>query len=381
MYRRLLDIKELVKHRSLFLFGPRQTGKSTLLRFVFPEAKFFDLLEADTFRELAARPELIRQTLSPADRIIVIDEIQKLPSLLDEVHLLIERNKELRFIMTGSSARKLKRGAANLLAGRAWVCRLHPLVSAELGFDRLTERLNRGGLPAVIDSEFYREDLSAYVGTYLQEEIQAEGLSRSIEGFSRFLEVAGLTNAEQVNFTAVASDAGLPPRVVRQHYDILQDTLIGYLLPAYQKTIKRKPVSRAKFFFFDIGVANVLLRRGEIVPGSESFGRALEHLIFLELRAFLDYRRREEPLAYWRSRSQLEVDFTIGDEVGIEVKSKPRVATRDYRGLIALGEELRPLRKIVIATEARRRKTDEGVEVFPVRDFLRDLWKGKIVGG
>ncbi|HXV61737.1 MAG TPA: AAA family ATPase [Vicinamibacteria bacterium] len=380
MYERVLDLRKLVSHRSLFLFGPRLTGKSTLVRHAFPDAIYVDLLEADTFRELSARPEYMRQTLPPSARIVIVDEVQKLPLLLDEVHLLIERNDRLRFVLTGSSARKLKRGGANLLAGRARIQRLHPLVAAEAPSSRLLDRINRGGLPAILDSDEYREDLRAYVGTYLQEEIQAEGLSRSIGNFSRFLEVAGLSNGEQVNFTSVASDVGLSPNTVREYYRILEDTLIGHLLPPYQGTTKRKPVATAKFYLFDVGVANSLRRTGFIERGSDAYGRALEHLVFLELRSYLDYARSDELLTYWRSRSQLEVDFLVHDRVAIEVKAKSRVSPRDYKGVLALGEELDLDRRIVVCDEARRRSDDVGVEIFPVAEFLRDLWAGKIVG-
>lgn len=380
MYDRALDLRETVKHKSIFLFGPRQTGKSTLVRHAFPQAAFYDLLEADTFRELSARPEYLRQTLSPQQSVVIVDEIQKLPILLDEIQLLLERNKQLRVVLTGSSARKLKRGAANLLGGRAWVCRLHPLVSMELGHDRLLDRLNRGSLPSIIDSQHFKEDLRAYVGTYLQEEIRAEGLTRSIENFSRFLEVAGLTSGEQINFSAVANDAGFPPRTVREHYQILEDTLVGYQLPAYQKTFKRKPVATAKFFFFDIGVANTLKRIPAIEEGSDAFGRALEHLIFLELRSFLDYHRLDHELTYWRSRSQFEVDFVVGDAIGIEVKSKARVNPRDYKGLNVLAEEVGLKRKIVICGEKMRRKADDGAEIMPAAEFLRELWSGDLMG-
>lgn len=379
MYNRILDLRELVKHKSIFLFGPRQTGKSTLVHQAFPDAAFYDLLEADTFRELSARPEYLRQTLSPQQSIVIVDEVQKLPGLLNEIQLLIDRNKDLRVILTGSSARKLKRGAANLLGGRAWVCRLHPLVSAEIEKPRLLDRLNRGSLPAVIDSDHYKEDLRAYVGTYLREEIQAEGLIRSIENFSRFLEVAGLTSGEQINFTAVANDAGFPPRTVREHYQILEDTLIGHQLPAYQKTSRRKPVATAKFFLFDVGVANTLKRISAIEEGSEAYGRALEHLIFLELRSYVDYHRLDHDLTYWRSRSQFEVDFLVGDQIGIEVKSKFRVSTRDYKGLRALSEEVPLKRKIVICGEKRLRRDDDGTEIMPPTLFLNDLWSGKIL--
>jgi len=380
MYRRVIDLREILTHKSIFLFGPRQTGKTTLVRQSFPEAAFYDLLEADTFRELSARPEYLRQTLAPRQNVVVVDEIQKIPALLDEVQLLLERNKDLRFLLTGSSARKLKRGAANLLGGRARVCRLHPLVSVELNHRRLLDRLNRGSIPSILDSPEPREDLKAYVGTYLREEIRAEGLTRSIGNFSRFLDVAGLTNGEQLNFTSVGSDAGVSPSTVREHYQILEDTLVGYQLPAYQKTVKRKPVATAKFYFFDVGVANLLKRVGDIEEGSEAYGRALEHLVFLELRSFLDYRRLDDELTYWRSRSQLEVDFVIGSRVAIEVKAKSHVSPRDYRGIFALAEEIPLERKIVVCNEKRRRRDDAGVEILAVTQFFEELWAGTILG-
>ena len=379
MYDRALDLRALVEHRSLFVFGPRQTGKSTLVRQTFPDAAFYDLLEADTFHQLSTHPEHLRQTLEPARRVVVIDEIQKCPPLLDEVHLLIERNRSLRFVLTGSSARKLKRGGANLLAGRARVARLHPLVSAETEGDRLLDRINRGGLPSFLDAAEPRQDLRAYVGTYLQEEIQAEGLTRSIGNFGRFLDVAGLTNGEQINFTAVASDAGLAPSTVREHYRILEDTLVGEQLPAFRRTRTRKPVATAKFYFFDVGVANTLRRTGAIERGSDAYGRALEHLVFLELRAWLDYRQRDEPLTYWRSQSQLEVDFVIGDAVAIEVKAKSRVSARDCKGLLALAEEVPLRRKLVVCHEPRRRRDDNGIEIVPVQEFLDALWSDGII--
>jgi len=379
VFRRFLDLGRLLAQRSLFLFGPRQTGKSTLVRATFPDARYFDLLEADTFRELSARPEYMRQTLPENARVVVIDEVQKLPPLLDEVHLLIERNKRLRFVLTGSSARKLKRGGANLLAGRARIARLHPLAVCELPAGRHMDRINRGGLPSILDSAEYQADLRDYVGTYLKEEIQAEGLTRSIGNFSRFLEVAGLTNGEQINFTSVASDVGLSPNTVREYYQILEDTLVGHLLPPFQGTAKRKPVATSKFYLFDVGVANSLRRAGFIERGSDTYGRALEHLVFLELRTYLDYTRSDEPLTFWRSLTKFEVDFLIHDRVAIEVKGKSRVLPRNYRGILALGEELGLERRIVVCEEAHRRRDDRGVEILPVETFFRDLWEGKIV--
>ena len=379
VYPRILDIANLITHRSVFLLGPRQTGKTTYLHERFPDARYFDLLEADTFRELSARPELLRTTLKKDDHIIVIDEIQKLPGLLDEVHLLIERDQQRRFILTGSSARKLKRGSANLLAGRALVTHMHPLVSAEIGSARLSDRLLRGSLPPVIDSPIPFEDLRAYVGHYLRQEIQAEALTRSIEGFSRFLEVAASANGELVNFTSIGNDAAVPPRTIQNYFQVLEDTLTGYLLPPYRKSVKRKAVATAKFYFFDIGVANALLDRTHISPKTDSWGRLLEHQVFLELRAYLDYRRRSEALSFWRSQSKMEVDFVVGDALAIEVKSKERIAESDLRPLRALGEEFPRMRKIVACGEKWRRITADGIEIIPMEEFFGELWSDSLL--
>jgi predicted AAA+ superfamily ATPase len=381
MYPRLLDLESLLRHRSVFVFGPRQTGKSTLLHTLFPEARFFDLLEADTFRQLSAYPESMRQSLRDRDRLVVVDEVQRLPALLNEVHALIERNKSLRFILTRSSARKLKGGGANLLAGRAWVTRLHPLVSAELPSPRLLERLTHGSLPAVLDSPRPQEDLKAYVGTYLQEEIRAEGLARSIEAFSRFLDTAGVCNGEVLNYTKVANDAGIPPRTVRDHFQVLEDTLVAHLLPAFRKGSRRKPVATSKFYFFDVGVANILLRRGPVEPRTDAFGRTLEHLVFLELKAFLDYHRLDPPLTYWRTYTGYEVDFLLGAHLAIETKGSGRVSDRDLKPLRALAQEVRLRRKIVVCTEKERRRTDDGIDIVPVNDFFEWLWQGDLAEG
>lgn len=379
MYPRLLDLTETLRRRSTFLFGARQTGKSTLLRQTFPRARVFDLLAADTFRELSARPESLRQSLTPKDDIIVVDEIQKLPSLLDEVHLLIERDKHLRFVLTGSSARKLRRGGANLLAGRARTQHLFPLVWPEYGPKNLARVLSSGALPSILDSEEPWSDLRAYAGTYLAEEIRAEALTRSIEAFSRFLTVAAQRNSEQLNFTSVGGDAQVPPRTVREFFSVLEDTLVGYALPPYQHSVKRKAVAISKFYFFDIGVAHALQGVSEIVPGTVAHGRAVEHLVANELRAYLSYRQLSLPLTYFRSLSQIEVDFVVGDRLAIEVKGGGRVSERDAKPLYQLAEDLPLEEKILVCTERTERVLDGGAHVMPLTRFLEALWADELI--
>jgi len=375
-YGRKLNINKVLEHKSLFLLGPRQTGKTTFLAKSYPGARTFNLLEADVFRDLSANPEYLRQRIQPSDRIVVIDEVQKLPGLLDEVQRMLDRDKKIRFILTGSSACKLRRRSVNLLAGRAWTCHMHPLVSVEVGADRLLDRINRGGLPPVLDSPLPHEELKAYVGTYLQEEIRAEGLTRSIENFSRFLTVAGLSNGQVVNFTKAGNDAQVPPRTVREYYQVLEDTLILHQLPPFQKTKKRKPVATSKYYFFDVGVANHLMSRREILPGSPEFGPTLEHLVFLEIKAYLDYERLDTPLTFWRSQTKLEVDFLIGDGIAIEVKGTEHVSDTDLKGLRALAEERKLKRKIVASREATPRTTNDAIEIWPISPFLEALWAG-----
>jgi predicted AAA+ superfamily ATPase len=214
---------------------------------------------------------------------------------------------------------------------------------------------------------------------YLKEEIRAESLVRSIEAFSRFLEVAALTNGHMLNYASVSNDTGIPARTVREHFQVLDDTLMGFQLPAYRQTRRRKPVATSKFYLFDVGVANALLKRGRIEPGSELFGAALEHLVFLELRAWLDYRRHDEELTFWRSHSGFEVDFLVGGRLAIEVKATRRVSPRDTRGLRALAEEVPLENRLVVSMEPRERVTDEGVRVLPVDTFLRRLWDNELI--
>lgn len=376
MYRRILDLSEPLARKSIFLFGARQVGKTTLLRAQFPHAKYYDLLSSATFRELSANPELLVQRAGDND-LIIIDEIQSLPSLLNEVQRLISERPQVRCIMTGSSARKLKRSAANLLGGRATERTLWPLVSPEINFERFEERLNFGSLPPILTSDNPAADLEDYVSLYLQQEIQFKGLVRSIESFSRFLPIAALCNGKQVNFTEVASDAQVTPHILREYFQILEDTFVGIMLPAFRRTVKRKAVASAKFYLFDVGVTNSLLRRVNILPGTSVYGEVLEQLIILETLSYLKYRGSKEPITYWRSTSKLEVDLLIGDRVAIEIKAKHLVTERDLKGLRAIAEELPLQRLIVVANERARKRVDNGIEVIPIAEFLQGLWQGE----
>ena len=377
-YSRLIDLKNEIRKKSLFLFGPRQTGKTFLLQKTFPQAPFYNLLLADTFFKISQRPQIIREellALAKRPPVVIIDEIQKLPILLDEVQHLIEQG--YHFILTGSSARKLKRGSGNLLGGRARTRHLFPLVTREIPKYDLIRLLNYGAIPSIYDSGEPEIDLESYVGNYLKEEIQAEGLIRKIENFSRFLQVAALSSAELINFANIGSDAGVPARSVAEYFTILEDTLLGYLLEPYTKTKKRKAITTAKFYFFDVGVCNTLAGRKNIMPKTELFGKVLEHFIFTELKAFCHYHHDQRALGYWRSKSGYEVDFLLADETAIEVKASGMITERHCTGLKALGEELNLKKKIIVSLDQSPRRMGS-IEILPVQIFLHKLWNKEI---
>jgi uncharacterized protein len=376
-YKRIIDLAGIAEKKSLFLFGPRQTGKTYLLRQLFPDAPYYNLLLADRFSQLSRRPSLIREELEAKSNLaspVIIDEVQKLPVLLDEVHNLIE-TRGIRFILTGSSARKLKRGGANLLGGRAWTRHLFPLVSNEVETFDLVRAINYGTLPSIYPSDYPEEDLAAYCGTYLAEEIQAEGAVRRIENFSRFLQTAALVNAEIINFESVARDAEVPPRTVREYFTILEDTLVGAMLRPFGKIVHRKAVAAAKFYLFDIGVCNHLAGRKSIEPHTELFGKSFEHLIFTELRAYLDYKSDRRPLSFWRDYTGNEVDFIIGDEIAIEVKSSRMVTEKHAKCLRSFSEVIKPKHSIIVSMDEKPRIMG-GIQILPWKEFLGRLWAG-----
>ena len=375
MYQRKLDIAKLLKTRSYFLFGPRGTGKSTLIEQTLPGARIYDLLDAEVFQRLLREPKIIGQETNE-NTLVVIDEIQKIPSLLDEVHRLIVKRKQ-RFLLTGSSARKLRKGEANLLAGRAFQAELFPLTSQEIHDFDLLAYLNTTGLPEFYAQTMAAEYLRAYVGTYLKEEVQAEALTRNLPGFTRFLEVVALSNGEEINFANIASDSGIAVRTLEGFFGILNDTLIGFSIPPFLRTVKRKAITRSKYFLFDIGVVNSLARRGKIEYKSELFGRAFEHFIALELRAFISYKRIDSSIQYWRSTSLFEVDFILGQKLALEVKGTDLVSDKHLKGLRAFKEEGLVESYGVVSLDSHERITDDGIYIWPWQVFLSKLWAGE----
>ena len=371
---RTLELRSLLAKKSAFLLGPRQTGKTTLIRQTLADCRCYNLLHTDVFLRLSQRPSRLREELRPQDTIIVIDEVQKLPVLLDEVQALIEE-RGIRFLLTGSSARRLFARGVNLLGGRAHMKTLHPFTRAELGATfSLGSALETGLLPSIYFSDDPRADLEAYVGQYLKEEIAAEAAVRNLQAFSRFLPIAGLSNGRLINYTNIANDAQVPRATVQEYFQILRDTLIGVDLPAWKNTVKRKPIATSKFYLFDIGIAHHLQQRRHIAPGTPEYGDAFEAYVHHELRTYCDYRGTVS-LHYWRSTSGFEVDFILGDRVGVEVKAKPIVSDQDLRGLKALKEEVRLRHAVVVCMEQSPRRVD-GIEVLPWEMFLDRLWSG-----
>lgn len=374
---RQLNLPQLLEKKSFFLFGPRATGKTFLIREqLTSQALILDLLRSDLYLRLSRSPtelESIITAYGPCS-VVVIDEVQKVPQLLDEVHRLIE-SKGLKFLLTGSSARKLRRGQANLLAGRAWHAALFPLTWAELNtsnFD-LDRYLRYGGLPTVYLSKDPDEELQAYTKTYLYEEIQAEGLVRRLPQFARFLQVAALSSGQMLNFAAIGSDAQVSPTTIREYYYLLEDTLLGFLLPPWTKSKRRKAIATAKFYLFDTGVTHTLAGTEALDRNSDLYGRSFEQWIAMELRAALSYQRARQELTYWRSTHQQEVDFLIGDEIAIEVKASPRVHDRDGKGLLALKEE-GIVKRFYLVSQDQQEMAKDDIQRLHWRTFLSRLW-------
>ena len=373
---RKLDIASILEKKSCFLFGPRQCGKSSLIRETLPDAYVLDLLSGDTFRRLARNPGYIDE-ICREPRPVVIDEIQKMPSLLDEVHRLIE-TRGINFLLTGSSARKLRKGGVNLLGGRARVRNLHPFSASELGnaFE-LDRAINYGLVPGIWNSDSPEEDIAGYVSLYLEQEIIQEGATRNLPAFSRFLEVAALSSGEQINYQAISSDAQIPRSTVQEYFRILKDTLLAQEVPVWRKGCSRKTVETAKFYLFDTGITRYLQGRKPLVRGTPEYGHAFESWIMHEISSYIDACRRDAKISYWRTRTNLEVDFIVDDEVAIEAKTTRTAAKDDLKGLRAITDEGTFRHRILVTDEPRPREVD-GIAILPWRDFIDHLWSGKL---
>ena len=347
---------------------------------MFPDALWFDLLLEDVYERLLRNPTLLRETVlaNPKIKIVVVDEIQRIPALLNEIHWLIA-NTKTRFIMSGSSPRKILRSGTNLLGGRALRYELYPLVSAEIpGFD-LLKALNHGLLPRHYLAAQPKRLLSAYIGNYLKDEIVSEAKIRNANVFAQFLDAASFSNSEMVNYANIAADCGVSAPTIKEYFQILEDTLIGRFVPVYQKKPKRRVIQAPKFYFFDVGIVNHLLNRSKIEYKSEAFGHAFEHFIYQELYAHSHYSGLEYPISYWRTASQLEIDFVLGNhEIALEVKASDRVSDKHLRGLKAFMEEYKVKHSIVVCTEPLPR-IHNNIHILPWQVFLERLWAGELI--
>ncbi len=381
MFQRKLHLP-IAGTETFFLWGPRQTGKTTLLRETYRKAVWIDLLKAEEYRRYLEHPEWLRSELPENGDMpfVVIDEVQKVPQLLDEVHWLHE-NRGVQFALCGSSARKVRRGHANLLGGRAIRYKLFGLTSSELGSDwDIDKMLNHGYLPRIYQSNSPKRLLNAYTANYLKEEIAAEGLVRNLPVFSNFLNNASLSDTEPVNYSTIARDCGVSSQTIKGYFQILEDTLLGRWLPAYRKRPKRRVIIAPKFYFSDVGVVNFLAKRGIMEQGSELYGKAFENWLFHEISAHNMYNELFATISYWRLTSGIEVDFIINNmEVAIEAKASRRISANHLKGLRQLRKDHPEVQKlVVVCCEEKPRRTEDGIEILPVQAFVRLLWEKKI---
>ncbi len=375
MIQRNLDLDKILKQKSVLLLGPRATGKSFYIKNQIQNTHIINLLRNQDFMRLSTDHSLLEKIcLENVGKTIVIDEIQKIPTLLDEVHHLIEEYK-IKFLLTGSSARKLKGQSVNLLAGRAWLANMHPLNTFEMNKYDLLKILNYGSLPVVFNSTNPIEELDNYVQTYVEAEIKSEGLVRKIPAFTRFLKTASLASGELLNFQNIANDSATPASTLKEYYHVLQDTLIGRNLEPWTESKKRKAIATAKFYFFDTGVLNTLSENFINTKNSPLYGNRLEHFILNELVCANSYQRRKMKLNFWRSTSQFEVDFIFG-ETAIEIKATSKVSNQLLSGLKALREEKKHKRYVLVSNDPIERKED-GIHLMSIQKFLQRLWAGE----
>ena len=378
MYKRIFEIENKLDE-GMFLFGARQTGKSTLLKERFKGAIYYDLLNPDVRKAFKRNPNALKEALwnKTAGTLVIIDEIQKVPELLDIVHTLMVE-KGLWFILSGSSSRKLKRSGANTLGGRAIPETLYPLVWPEVTDFQLDRAVQNGMIPRHYMVEDATKRLSGYVKVYLDEEIREEGEVRELDAFERFMEVAAISDGEMLNYSNIASDCGVSAKTVKSYFQILYDTLIGYEIPAYRKEIKRRIIQAPRFYYFDVGLANYLMGRHSLKRGTDDYGHAFEHFVMLEIIAYKGYNDKRDEISYWHTYDKKEVDAVIGDaKVAIEIKSCEQLKTKHKAGLKAFKEEHPDCRLILVSLDPITRQSGD-VELIYILDFLKMLWSGEI---
>ncbi len=381
-FKRMLALPDLTK-RSVFLWGPRKTGKSTWIKENLKDVILIDLLKSDVFAEYATRPALLRERyeVNVGKRPIVIDEVQKCPALLDEVHWLIENAKQT-FLLTGSSARKLKRGHANLLGGRALRREMRPLCYPEIENFNLDRAILNGLIPAHYLSTTPQDELHSYVADYLKEEIANEALVRNLPAFAEFLRVAAITSGELLNYSNVSRETGVSAKVVRNYFEILEETLLGFRVQPWSRSRNRRLVETEKFYLFDVGLSNYLARR-KPQPKTPEFGKSFEHYILMELFAYKAYRDQELDIRFWRTSDKKEVDFIINDkELVIEAKSTNMVNDFDLKSLSLIADD-GPIKKRIVVSldrEARKVKDSHGeITIYPYEVFLQKLWDDDLI--
>jgi predicted AAA+ superfamily ATPase len=363
--------------QSFFLFGPRGTGKSTWLRHELPDAIFVDLLKPEVYRELQARPERLREITKGVtrNRTVVVDEVQRVPELLSVVHEVLEQPGSPRFVLTGSSARKLRRGGVNLLAGRALLRTLHPFMAAELAEFRIEDALRFGLLPLAVGAEDPEDTLRSYAALYLEQEVQLEGWARNIGNFARFMESISISHGAVLNVSNVARECQIERKTAAGYVEVIEDLLLGFRLPIFSRRAKRRTAAHPKFYFFDSGVFRTLRPKGPVDGGEGFEGPALEGLVAQHLRAWIAYGNRDAKIYYWRTRSGVEVDFIVYGDAGfwaVEVKNTPRVRPEDLGGLKSFAADY-PECEPLLLYRGRERLKIERIQCLPVDEFLRDL--------
>jgi predicted AAA+ superfamily ATPase len=364
--------------QSFFLLGPRGTGKTTFIKDAFPKGLTVDLLLPETFRTYVARPERLRELIDAhRDRkTIVLDEVQKAPQLLEVVHSLLEEKRGIQFILTGSSARKLKKTGVDLLAGRALIRRMHPFIAGELGTKfHLNNALQTGLIPVVLNSKDPLSSLHAYIDLYIREEVQMEGLTRNIGNFSRFLEAVSFSHGAVLNISDISRECQVERKVVEGYITILEDLLLSFRIPAFTKRAKRAVSSHPKFYFFDAGIFNSLRPSGPLDRPEEKAGAALEGLVAQHLRAWIDYRHQDCRLFFWRTTSGTEIDFILyGPRLfwAVEVKHAASVQAKDLKPLKAFAEDY-PEAKRILVYRGREKLMRDGILIIPCEEFLKSL--------